>query len=538
LLLAALAPSTLAGCAGVKPGAALPPTGVAGASASAGTSGLAGAAGTAGAAGAGGKVATPDAGTGCAVTGTCPPRCGDGNVDTAAGEVCDDGNVRSGDGCASDCRTIEKDYGCPQPGKPCVYLVKCGDGVLGGIEQCDPPNVGRGCSADCRVEPGYVCNPPPTPANPSAPATCHKTVCGDGTREGAEACDDHNLVDGDGCSSGCTLEPDCSTGTCLSKCGDGLKLPPEACDDGNTADGDGCSHDCQLETGFSCTDSTMSPPAQLNLAVTYRDFISFPLGGSVRHPDFEIFAGMDVTPGLVKPALDTAGKPVMDGRCAAPGVTAACPYDQQLTTAANFNQWYHDVSAANMPIAGTLLLGRQANGSYVFDSGNKGFYPIDNKGWTAPPAKEDTAIADPTVNDGLAHDFGFTTEIRYFFQYRGGETLTFSGDDDVWIFFNRALALDLGGLHPRTQKTLTVDQSAAALGLASGGLYEIALFHAERHSAGSNFKLTLTGFAPTTSSCRSACGDGVRASTEQCDDGNNVDGDGCSHDCHVEIVVN
>jgi len=97
--------------------------------------------------------------------------------------------------------------------------------------------------------------------------------------------------------------------------------------------------------------------------------------------------------------------------------------------------------------------------------------------------------------------------------------------------------LDLGGLHTRTERTLAVDQSAAALGLVVGSLYEVALFHAERHSTGSNFKLTLTGFAPTSSSCASACGDGMVAANEECDDGNRVSGDGCSSDCRHEIIV-
>ena len=513
------------GCAGIREGGMKP----------SGTGGTPGSR-DAGAQPAGGASGTCQMGSAAA---GCMPRCGDGKLAPSIGEVCDDGNNRAGDGCAADCKTIEKDYACPRPGQPCVYLVKCGDGIIGGIEQCDPPNIGHGCSADCRVEPGYVCNPPPSPPNASQPATCHKTVCGDGVREGAEACDDHNTVDGDGCASTCTLEPDCSSGTCMSKCGDGVKLPPEACDDGNTADGDGCAHDCTIEAGFTCTDSTTTLPARLNLAVTFRDFISFPAGTKPRHPDFEAFTAEDVTPFLVKTTLDANGKPVMDGRCSQGNVNATqCLYGQQLTTAANFTQWYRDVAGVNLTIPGTLLLTQQARGSYVFDSGNVGFYPIDDKGWTVTnPPMEDVATADATVNDGRDHDFGFTSEVRYFFQYRGGETLTFSGDDDLWIFINRTLALDLGGLHHRLEKSINIDQSATALGVTVGGLYEIALFHAERHSAGSNFKLTLTGFAPTSSSCRSACGDGVKAANEECDDGNNQDGDGCSHDCRAEIII-
>ena len=475
-----------------------------------------------------------DAAVTCDDAGSCVTGCGNGKLDPGLDEACDDGNSKGGDGCTADCHTVEKDYLCPQPGSACVYLVACGDGRLGGKETCDdgnakagdgcsstceseagwdclrpgvpcvphcgdgvlltgeacdPPNPGKGCSATCQLEPSYVCDPPASPPNPSQPSKCRKTVCGDGKKEGVEACDDGNATDGDGCSASCTFEADCSTGTCLSKCGDGMKLPPEACDDGNTRDGDGCSAACKVESGFMCGDTSMNPPAQLNLKVTYRDFISFPTANAIRHPDFENFWGDDITPLLVKPTLGTDGKPVMDGRCVTAARTTICPKGQELTTTSNFNQWYHDVANVNITIPGALLLPKLANGSYVYDSMKVGFYPIDNKGWTAAPIKENTAVADSTVNDGKAHNFGFTTEIHYFFQYKGGELLTFSGDDDVWIFIDRQLALDLGGLHPPLERTLDVDANATALGLTVGGLYEIALFHAERHTDASNFRV-------------------------------------------------
>ena len=69
-------------------------------------------------------------------------------------------------------------------------------------------------------------------------------VCGDGEVEGEEACDDGNLVDGDGCES------DCQVGPVL--CGNGALDPGETCDDGNGAADDGCGSDCRSECGYLC----------------------------------------------------------------------------------------------------------------------------------------------------------------------------------------------------------------------------------------------------------------------------------------------
>lgn len=39
----------------------------------------------------------------------------------------------------------------------------------------------------------------------------------------------------------------------------------------------------------------------------------------------------------------------------------------------------------------------------------------------------------------------------------------------------------------------------------------------------------------TPSICKFKCGNGVRDSPEQCDDGNSISGDGCSMNCKVEM---
>jgi fibro-slime domain-containing protein len=121
-------------------------------------------------------------------------------------------------------------------------------------------------------------------------------------------------------------------------------------------------------------------------------------------------------------------------------------------------------------------------------------------------------------------------------QYRGGESLAFSGDDDVWVFVNRRLAIDLGGLHPAKDATLNLDASSSILGLTVGRIYEVVLFHAERKEDKSNFKLTLTGFGPASSLCQTRCGDGVAAGGEQCDRGTALNTGaygGCTADCKL-----
>jgi fibro-slime domain-containing protein len=448
--------------------------------------------------------------------------CGDGRI--AGAETCDDRNTVAGDGCSPTC-TIETGWQCPVAGARCLPV--CGDGLRLGAETCDDGNTtaGDGCSSSCRVETGYAC---PTAAQP-----CHPTVCGDGVKEGDESCDDGNLVGGDGCSSTCQAEPVCvGTNGCTSPCGDGLKLPGEACDDGNTTSGDGCSADCMLEPGWSCADVGTAEGNQLTVDVVYRDFIRSGVTGG--HPNFEAGIG-GACPGMVQPILGADRTPLM---------VDPPPGCSELTTAADFAEWYHD-SPLGKTIPDKLTLARQPDGTYLFDhseiwsgSATTGwtlppYFPLDGRGWATPPAGPELPYLSSCDQDQVPHNFSFTSAVRYWFSYAGGETLSFIGDDDVWVFVNGHLAVDIGGVHSPVAGAVTLDAAAATrLGLTVGQVYEIAVFQAERHTCGSSYKLTLGNFGANRTVCTPRCGDGVVNGTELCDDGVN-DGSygGCLPGC-------
>ncbi len=92
---------------------------------------------------------------------------------------------------------------------------------------------------------------------------------------------------------------------------------------------------------------------------------------------------------------------------------------------------------------------------------------------------------DNLNGSGGNHNFGFTMKIQAKFEYVPGQYFEFYGDDDVWVFINNQLVVDIGGQHEQVRGSVDLD----TLGLTAGKIYPFHIFYAERHTVESNFMM-------------------------------------------------
>jgi fibro-slime domain-containing protein len=205
------------------------------------------------------------------------------------------------------------------------------------------------------------------------------------------------------------------------------------------------------------------------------------------HPDMEPCDDRGVVcsseRGLVQSLLGGDGKPRLTSEPRRASTT--------VKDAESFNQWFNDVEGVNTGSPFALNITRQRFRAPVvigYDSANpppgspdgfevnpRGFFPIDAANTSTRP-----------------HNYHFTYEVVTAIRYTGGETLTVRGDDDIFVFLNRHLVIDLGGIHSQEERTIQFDELAPELGLSPGNVYDFRLFFAERHVEHSNLFLSTT----------------------------------------------
>ena len=177
------------------------------------------------------------------------------------------------------------------------------------------------------------------------------------------------------------------------------------------------------------------------------------------HPDFEWLIADDR--GIVQDTLGADGTPQYNSANVNPTVTSA----------ASFNQWYHNTAGVNLSTTHPITLTETSAGSGVYQYIDNSFFPIDG------------VLGG---NQGQGHNYAFTFQLHTDFTYQPGQTFGFSGDDDVFVFINDKLVIDLGGVHGSESASVNLD----TLGLTAGNEYDFDFFFAERHTTGSNLRIT------------------------------------------------
>jgi fibro-slime domain-containing protein len=261
-----------------------------------------------------------------------------------------------------------------------------------------------------------------------------------------------------------------------------------------------------LSPAGSSAGSDEGPPATIELTGIVRDFREHSVEGG--HPDFERRPdnGFGHYTGNVAATLGSNGDPVFTGegrKVEDPWTDVQgrpiCPllYDENLgdhegslgdsdngaiTSDETFSQWYRDQPGVNVSAPLSITLLRQADGTYMFDdkldpvySAIGGFFPIDDRLFGNPGGVPD-------------HNFHFTFELHGEFVYDAGaeQFFRFIGDDDIWVFIDGEMVIDLGGVHSAQEQYVDVNR----LGMTDGDTYRLDFFFAERHRTQANFRIT------------------------------------------------
>ena len=186
--------------------------------------------------------------------------------------------------------------------------------------------------------------------------------------------------------------------------------------------------------------------------------------------------------------------------------------DTNMTTVTGTDGNQHNVPIYGMGVDtySSIVLTDNGNGKYSFNAGysgnvkkvlydrtngtisessngqdTTGFYPIDGLGYEQSGLLSKTSAINNGNNNG---SFTLRGESQFVYEHDKELYFTFTGDDDVYMYINGKLALDLGGAHGRNTKTVNLnDLNAKEYGLGEGQVATFTFFYMERCSDASTF---------------------------------------------------
>ena len=126
------------------------------------------------------------------------------------------------------------------------------------------------------------------------------------------------------------------------------------------------------------------------------------------------------------------------------------------------------------------------------ESPERGLFFLDDFKFLDSAGTVPNPMYDNISSDYGTHNYGFTMKIQAQFEYVEGQYFEFLGDDDVWVFINNKLVVDIGGQHTQIEgkvKLDTIGKNNPADKLIPGETYSFHIFYAERHRNESNFKM-------------------------------------------------
>ncbi len=229
---------------------------------------------------------------------------------------------------------------------------------------------------------------------------------------------------------------------------------------------------------------------QYMMAATVRDF-------SKDHPDFEFpgLTGDFLLKGMVQPAIGPGRKPVRSAKATTPPVT----FD-------TFDTWWQtDTVNANPKLRSyescvDIPMSKSSDGLWEYDSyrdspTDHSFFPVEGTANRFAETMASCYVKPPPdttswVTNGPLRNGNFCMESHATFIYQKGQRFAFRGDDDVWVFIDDKLAVDLGGVHTPKSDSVDLDK----LSLTPGKEYKWDFFYCDRQPCGSSLRVKTSIF--------------------------------------------